>query len=281
MDRIQDVLDLLNLKARGANSFEGGQPGDGALRVFGGQVVAQALVAACRTVDGRLPHSIHAYFVQAGNADLPIRFDVTRVRDGRRYSTRTVTATQRERTILTAMVSFGSSDIADDYHDAPTCSDPSPDSLRPIEQQLEPYAEEHNGWWTRNRPFDLRYITSPPRISLDEPKTPDPSSRLWIRAKGSPAMDDATSRCLITYISDMTLLDSAAKMTRQTSRGPGAIASLDHAVWFHRTPDLSQWHLYEQHSPVRASGRSFVGGRIVDRTGVPVCTVTQEGLLEP
>lgn len=281
MKTIQGVLDLLNLNPLGSDRFEGVQPNDGSKRVFGGQAAAQALMAACSTVDNRLPHSVHAYFVSSGDSHRPIEFDVDRVRDGRRYSTRMVTARQQGRVILTAMVSFGEATGADNYHDAPNLAVSQPETLQSIERQLDAYKDEYDGWWTRERPFDLRYLTPPPRVALDEPDVADPSSSVWLRTKGSPAVDEVTSRCLVTYVSDVTLLDSAAKMTRQTSRGPGTIASLDHAVWFHRTPDLSQWHLYEQHSPVRSSGRSLVCGRIVDRNGNPVCTVTQEGLLEP
>ena len=281
MKTIESVLDLLDLKSLGLDRFEGSQPGDGSKRVFGGQAAAQALMAACTTVEDRLPHSLHVYFVSAGDTQLPIEFGVDRVRDGRRYSTRTVTASQQGRVILTGMVSFGESTDGDCYHDDPGVVVSQPEALQPIERQLAAYVDEYDGWWTRDRPFDLRYTTPPPRVALDVPDAPDPSSSVWLRANGSLTVDEVTSRCLVTYVSDMTLLDSAAKMTRQTSRGPGTIASLDHAVWFHRTPDLSQWHLYEQHSPVRSSGRSLVRGRIVDTNWNPVCTVTQEGLLEP
>ncbi|MFD7008524.1 acyl-CoA thioesterase [Rhodococcus jostii] len=281
MDSVEEVVRLLHVESVDVDRFRGKQPKGGAIRVFGGQAVAQALMSACRTVDHRLPHSLHAYFLRAGDVTVPMRYDVERIRDGRRFSVRRVVASQNRKEILAATISFADRLPGIDYQDSPPVGASDPDSLMSIEQQLAPYADEHDGWWVRKRPFDLRYVSDPPRIVLENGGTAEPSSSLYLRARGSVPSSPDLALGLLAYVSDMTLLDSAAKMTGQTSRGPGTIASLDHAIWFHRIPNLAEWILYEQHSPTGCGGRSLVQGRMYSAAGELLCTVAQEGLLDP
>jgi acyl-CoA thioesterase-2 len=154
-----------------------------------------------------------------------------------------------------------------------------PERLMRIEEQLAPYADEHDGWWVRPRAFDMRYLTPPPRIAADLATKPVAANRLWLRAAEPVPHDPVVMTCLLAYVSDLTLLDSVMIPSGRTSRGPGSVASLDHALWFHRPVDLNDWLLYDQHSPSAAGGRGLACGSIFSRSGELVCSVSQEGHL--
>lgn len=279
MEHLDEVLALLDL-SRDGDGFLGGQPASRPDRVFGGQVMAQALRAACSTVpDGRLPHSLHAYFIRAGVSDEPIRFDVARVRDGGSISSRHVVAAQSRGTILHLSASFGAS--------APGLPAPAllvdvplPEALPGVAERLASYADELEGWWVRPRAFDLRYIDPHPRELLDQ-QSPDSAEvlRMWVRTAGDVPDDPITHACLAAYLSDMTLLDPVLAASRRTSVGPGSTASLDHAMWFHAIPDVTGWLLYERRLASLLGQRGLAQGVIRDAQGRRWCSVTQEGYL--
>jgi acyl-CoA thioesterase-2 len=246
--------------------------------VFGGQIAAQSLVAAGLTVEGRVPHSLHAYFLRAGDTDAPTDYKVRRVRDGGAFTNRQVTAEQRGVVIFEAMASFCVQRDGPDFA-RPMPAVCEPETLQRVEETLKPYSDEHDGWWIRPRAFDMRYVTPPPRVALDDSAPQKPESRIWMRAGTDLAAAPALNAALVTYLSDMTLLDSLMRVDRRTSRGPGRVASLDHSIWFQREADFSDWLLYDQCSPGAVSGRGLANGYIYNRTGELVCAVMQEGYL--
>ncbi|MDO3402723.1 thioesterase family protein [Mycolicibacterium neoaurum] len=273
---LQDVLNILCVEQIEADVFLGHHAGTQRERVFGGQIAAQALMAAAKTSPHRVPNSLHAAFLHMGDTFSPVRYHVTSLADGRNFTRRRVTAVQNNKTILEAYLSLAAARHGSVYQIAPPTA-PPPETLERIERQLAPYADEHDGWWVRARPFDIRYVTAPPRIALDRELPTDRRNRLWIRPDGAVPEDAVLSTGLITYLSDLTLLDPVMISTRRTSRGPGLIASLDHSIWFHRSADLNDWILYDQTSPTCSAGRGLSTGSLFNRAGDLVCTVAQEG----
>jgi acyl-CoA thioesterase-2 len=245
-------------------------------------------MAAARTARNRMPLSLHALFVRPGDVTIPVEYGIETVRDGRTIAVRRVSATQHGLPILDAMASFGSMDTlgkrsdegwtAPDYQRAmPTVT--APESLPRIEVQLAPYAQEFDGWWVRPRPFDMRYVTPPPRIAMELPQNDSRLNQLWLRADGRVPADPLLNCCLITYVSDLTLLDPVMIAARRTSRGPGFTASLDHSLWFHRPARLDDWMLYDQFSSSATQGRGLVSAAMFNRSGELACVVSQEGYL--
>lgn len=276
------ILELLVLEESGPNCFVGRQPDGDRERIFGGQIAAQALMAAAMTTKGGLPRSLHAHFLRAGDANQPVTYDVDVVKDGRTVAVRRISARQHGVRILEATASFDSGrhdteGIAEYQRSMPVVT--SPESLTRLEVQLASYADEFDGWWVRARPFDIRYVTPPPRIALELPSTPSRDNQLWLRADGPVPVDSTMNCCLITWVSDLTLLDPLMIAARRTSRGPGLVASLDHAIWFHRPVNFADWVLYDQHSASASGGRGVVTGAMYNRSGEMVCIVNQEGYL--
>jgi acyl-CoA thioesterase-2 len=277
-----DVLDLLVLEQSGPNCFVGRQPDGDRERIFGGQIAAQALMAAAMTTKGGLPRSLHAHFLRAGDATQPVTYDVDVAKDGRTIAVRRISAIQHGVRILEATASFdcGPQDaegIIEYQRSMPVVA--SPESLTRLEDQLASYANEFDGWWVRARPFDIRYVTPPPRMALELPSTPNRGNQLWLRADGPVPLDSTMNCCLITWASDLTLLDPLMIAARRTSRGPGLVASLDHAIWFHRPVNFTDWVLYDQYSVSASGGRGVVAGAMFNRSGELVCIVNQEGYL--
>lgn len=276
---LTDILQLLTLEPVGTDAFDGPQPDDGRnTRVFGGQVAAQALVAAGRTAADRAPHSLHLYFLRPGDPRAPLRYTVTALRDGGTFSARAVTVTQDDdRVILEALASFTESvDVVDYQQQMPDV--PSPETLLPMEIQLADYADQFDGFWVQPRAVSMRYVDPPPLLAADLPEPPGPVSRMWLRVDGDVPDDPLTASALLAYVSDWSILDPVLYATR---RPPIAhsIASLDHAMWFHRPPDFSDWLLYDQRSPSGVGARGLSTGAMYNRAGQLVCTVVQEGYL--
>ncbi len=278
LEQVTEILRLLDLRESGADTFLGDQPSDPPARVFGGQVLAQALRAACRTVPPeRLPHSLHGYFIAAGRSTEPIEYAVLRLRDGRSVSTRRVTATQAGAVIFEMMVSLAPG--ADPVDQRPIPWATSAEHLLPLEVRLRSFEGELDGWWVRPRAFDLRYLGPHPREAVELPaERVGSTARLWARTKDPVGTDPVVWACLTAYMSDMTLLDPVLLAGRRTTLGPGSIASLDHAMWFHRIPDPSTWLLYERELEAMSNRRGLAAGRIFDAEGL-CCTVAQEGHL--
>ncbi len=280
---IKDVLDILDLERLEVNLFRGRSPQSRWQRVFGGQVIGQALVAACRTVDEiatRPPHSLHAYFLLGGDPKVPIIYEVDRIRDGRSFTTRRVTAIQHGRAIFSTQVSFHGSEPGLE-HQLPMPNIPKPEDL-PSESDLRAkmlplIPDPIRRYYERDRPIELRPVEY--RRYLGE-KTDGDRFHVWIRATGRLPDEPAIHQCVLAYASDMTLLDAALVPHGKTVFNEDIMAaSLDHAMWFHRPFRADEWLLYAQDSPNMGGARGFSRGSIFSRDGNLVASVAQEGLL--
>ncbi|MFD9014794.1 acyl-CoA thioesterase [Streptomyces sp. NPDC059558] len=255
-------------------------------RVFGGQVAAQALVAAGRTVPAdRTAHSLHSYFLRTGDTGAPIVYSVDRIRDGRSFTTRRVVAVQHGQPIFHLSASFQKYEDGLD-HQVAMPSAPDPETLPTAAESLPAYREIFRDPGTVERlietreAVDLRYATTPPWGSVGEPV--EPRSQVWFRTAGKLDGDDPLLHtCLATYVSDMTLLDSVLLAHGRGGWAVGDVvgASLDHAMWFHRPFRADEWLLYDQESPSAAAGRGLGQARIWTQDGRLAVTVIQEGVV--
>ena len=272
------LVDLLDLEAIEVDVFRGRSPKERWQRVFGGQVAGQALVAAGRTVDPARPvHSLHAYFLRPGDPSVPILYQVDRIRDGRSFTTRRVVAIQHGRAIFNMSASFHRPEPGFE-HQLPMPGAPGPDRLPTLEQRLAPYKEQLGDWYTRPRPIDIRHVDDPHFHKERGPRPP--RQQVWVRADGSLPDDPLLHACVVTYASDMTLLDPLLLAHNVSWIDPGIMgASLDHAMWFHRPFRADRWTLYDQESPSAHGARGLAQGRIYTEDGVHVVSVVQEGLL--
>ena len=274
---VDDLVKLLDLEPIEVNIFRGVSPDEERQRVFGGQVAGQALVAATRTVEpGRDVHSLHAYFLRPGDPTVPILYEVDRIRDGRSFTTRRVVAIQHGRAIFNLQASFQVPEEGLD-HQAPIPQVPPPEDLPDFQARMAPYAEALGPWFHRPRPIDIRYVDwNPPDRSVPLP----PYQRVWLRADGSLPDDPVLHACVLTYASDMTLLDTAVRPHGRVWGDEGLMmASLDHAMWFHRPFRADEWLLYDQGTPTTSGGRGLAYGFIFTSDGALAVTVVQEGLI--
>ncbi len=279
---LQALLDTLNLEQLEVNLFQGRSPQVTWQRVFGGQVIGQALVAACRTVDvaERPPHSMHAYFLLPGDPKVPIIYDVERVRDGKSFTTRRVKAIQHGQPIFIMSVSFHRDE--DGFaHQAKMPDVPSPDELpteAEIRERVLPLMPEPvRRYYERERPIELRPVEYDRYLGK---AIEGGRFNVWIRATGTLPDEPAIHQCVLAYASDMTLLDSAlTPHGRSVFEKTIMAASLDHALWLHRPFRADDWLLYAQDSPNMAGARGFSRGLIFARDGTLVASVAQEGLV--
>ncbi len=280
---IQDVLSILDLEPLEVNLFRGRSPQSSWQRVFGGQVIGQALVAACRTVEDvavRPPHSLHAYFLLGGDPKVPIVYEVDRIRDGKSFTTRRVTAVQHGRAIFSMEVSFHGAEEGWS-HQLPMPDVPQPDELpseAEIRKSLLPRMPDPvRRYYERERPIELRPVEYGRYLGE---KLEGDRFHLWIRATGRLPDEPAIHQCVLAYASDMTLLDTALIPLGKTVFHEDVMAaSLDHALWFHRPFRADEWLLYAQDSPSLGGSRGFARGSIFSRDGRLVASVAQEGLL--
>jgi len=270
---LADVLGLFELTVLGPDTFEGTQPDPPNHHIVGGQLAAQALMAASRTARGRRPHSQHVYFLRRGDARLPVRFEVTRLHDGGTFTSRRVAAIQGGEVLMEALASF-SADVDSTAYQRPMPDAPTPETLLPIEEQLAPYAAEFGGWWVNDRPFDVRYVDAPPRIAMDSEEPAGPVSRIWLRARGTIPADHVVSSCVLTLQTALTPVEATLGPMKKSLYDVSAL--LDHTVWFHRPADFSNWLYYEQLSPTGGDGRALAAGTVYNRNGELVCTAAQE-----
>src|SRR5438874_530159 len=279
------LIELLDLEAIEVNIFRGLSPDEQRQRVFGGQVAGQALVAAGRTVeDDKQVHSLHAYFLRPGDPLVPIVYEVDRIRDGRSFTTRRVVAIQHGKAIFNLQSSFQVTESGPE-HQYPMPDAPDPDSLPTIRQRLEPYADRFPPafleWIRRDRPIDMRSPQLPRWLDPD-PGVREPEQLVWIRADGSLPDDPLLHACVVVYASDLTLLDTAVLAhARSWDDDRFMMASLDHAMWFHRPFRADEWLLYHQRSPSAYGARGLAEGFIYRRDGGLAVTVMQEGLIRP
>lgn len=241
--------------------------------IVGGHIAGQALMAASRTAPGRAPHSVHVYYLRAGDARHPVDLHVSRSRDGGTLSTRKVTAIQDGEVLLEALASF-STPVGGLEHQVSMPDVPAPESLSSMQEQMAPYADEAHGYWVRPQPFDLRYVDAPPRLAMDLPD-PSPRIRLWWRPIDTVPNDPALHSSLLTYLSGTTMLETAVTM-RRTTQVSSFNALIDHALWFHRPIDMTDWVLSDQYSPSGIDGRGLATSTMYNRAGELVCIATQE-----
>jgi acyl-CoA thioesterase-2 len=282
MAAVEQLLSTLDLERLEHNLFRGRSPQNGWQRVFGGQVVGQALVAADRTVDAqdRLPHSLHAYFLLPGDPKVPIIYEVDRIRDGGSFTTRRVVAIQHGHAIFSMSVSFHKSEPGLE-HQIAMPDVPPPEDL-PSEAQLKDrllplLPDVMRAYWERDRPIELRPVETGRYLSGEKG---EPRQNIWIKANGSLPDDFRLHQCILAYASDFSLLDTALIAHGRVIFDPKMmLASLDHAVWFHRPFRADEWLLYAQDSPSGQSARGFCRGSIFSRDGKLVASVAQEGLI--
>lgn len=276
---LADLVRLLDLEPIEMNIFRGQSPAENRQRVFGGQVAGQALVAASRTIDetGRHVHSLHAYFLRPGDPNVPILYEVDRIRDGRSFSTRRVVAIQHGKAIFNLHASFQNHEVGLEHQIAMPTGVPLPDSLPDFTTRMAPYKEKLGEWYDRPQPIDLRYVDGDP---FSREGNRQLGRRVWLRADGSLPDDEVLHACIVTYASDMTLLDTAL-LPHGVSWSDGGVqmASIDHAMWFHRPFRADEWMLYDQSSISTSNARGLAGGSIFTQRGDLVITVLQEGLI--
>ena len=283
METPEDLTETLALERLEVNLFRGISSDDGPGRIFGGQVIAQSLLAAYETVEDRLCHSLHCYFIRPGDPSVPIIFEVDRSRDGGSFTTRRVIAVQHGQQIFNLAASF---QVAEEgyEHQAPMLSVPGPDEL-PTEAQAQAVAlarmpEEARKWIMRPRPIEMRPVDGGSFFDGKAPEGREPESQSWFRAKAPIGNDQHMHQVVMAYASDMSLLSTAMRPHRVHWQTKGfQSASLDHAMWFHKPVNFNNWHLYQQDSPSASGGRGFIRGAIYAQDGTLVASVAQEGLI--
>ena len=276
---VAELLDILDLAPLGADRFRGESLQTGWFRVFGGQVAGQALVAASRTVEQGRVHSFHSNFLRPGDPKVPILYLVDRIRDGRSFTTRRVVAIQHGKAIFNMAASFHVDEPGYAYH-APMPDVPPPEDLPTFRERVKKYVQQLGPWAERERPIDIR-LCDP----VDQPPESwtSPTAYAWIRADGELPDNPILHTCVLTYASDMTLLDTAVRphgLVWKPDRDL-MMASLDHTMWFHRPFRADEWLLYVQTTPASFGGRGFTTGSIYTRGGTLVVSVAQEGLIRP
>ena len=288
---LDNLIALLDLEELEVNIFRG-RCTEGWQRVFGGQVLSQALVAAGRTVDEGAAHSLHAYFLRPGDSTIPILYNVDRTRDGRTFTTRRVTAIQHGQAIFHLEASFQRAESGPEHQDEMP-DVPDPESLPSWQERMAPLAAQPElveklaarapdrikHWLAEDRPIDIRHITKFDPIA---PEKLPARLQVWVRANGQLPDSTLLHQCIAAFASDMTLLTAAALPHGIAwSAGSHMVASLDHAMWFHRAFRADEWLLYDQQSPTAGGARGFSTGRMFSRDGRLVVSVVQEGLIRP
>lgn len=277
---LEDLISLLRLERIEENIFRGDSRDIGSPQVFGGQVVGQALSAAQHTVDNRIPHSLHAYFLRRGDISAPIAYEVDRARDGGSFSNRRVVAIQHGRPILNLAASFQRAETGLE-HQADMPDVPGPDGL----QALHEYAQDlpdcvpmkMRRFLTKKRPFEFRPVRP---IDFERREKLPPTSQVWIRTVSELPDDQALHQNLLAYVSDYELLGASTlphglSFTRENI----IMASLDHALWFHRRVKMDHWHLYAIDSPNASGARGFARGQFFSQNRELVASTSQEGLV--
>lgn len=277
---IAELLDLVRLEQLEVNLFRGTSRDIGTDRVFGGQVLAQALLAASQTVEDRLVHSLHAYFLRAGDVESPIIYNVDRSRDGRSFTARRVVAIQHGRPIFTLAASYQLEQEGVEHQfempDAPSPGEMEESPVIPPEQ-LQKAPQKLRRWFTRFGPFEFL-----PIIDQDpfEPVPRPPFKRFWFRLKGDMDEHQSMHRALLAYASDFHLIGTATLPHGMSFiKGNVVLASLDHAMWFHRHVSVDDWLLYDCDSPSASGSRGLARGMIFDREGNLVASTAQEGMI--
>ena len=280
-DAVEDLIQILNLEKIEENLFRGHSPDESWQRVFGGQVIGQALVAAYRTVEERVCHSLHGYFIRPGDPKVPIVYEVDRARDGRSFTTRRVVGIQHGKQIFNLAASFQVPEKGFE-HQASMPDVPKPEDLpneldlrQAVINQLPPDIAKH---FARPRPIEIRPVNPQKYIN---PEPMEATQYVWFRARKAIEKGNfALNQCIMAYASDMTLLDTCVRPHGVSwLSGKLQSASLDHAMWFHAPFQADEWLLYAMDSPSASGARGFNRGAIFTRDGRLVASVAQEGLI--
>ncbi|MEM8749049.1 MAG: acyl-CoA thioesterase II [Pseudomonadota bacterium] len=279
----EELLGLIEIEQLEVDLFRGtGSGGETSVRIFGGQVIAQALAAAYGTVEKRLCHSLHAYFIRPGDPNIPVIYHVDQARDGRSFTTRRVTAIQHGKQIFNMSASFHDTEEGWDHqHPMPDVS--GPEGLKTRQQRREEDAhkvkESRRADFLRKRPIEVREVA--PQDFFD-PKPVSDENQLWFRMEGAAGASPQMQHCLLAYASDMNLLGSSLRPHGLTwFRNEVMTASLDHSMWFHGPVQFDGWHLYAMDCPFTGGARGFNRGSIYAQDGKLVASVAQEGLVRP
>ncbi|WP_112830567.1 acyl-CoA thioesterase II [Rhizobium cremeum] len=278
MEKLIATLDLEKLEE---DLFRGKSPQNGWQRVFGGQVIAQALMAAQRCVEAdRFVHSLHAYFMRPGDPAVPIIYQVERIRDGASFTTRRVVAIQHGKAIFSMSASFQLDEPGFD-HQVEMPDVPAPESLMGEKEFRDVFLAQApdtvRRYWGRERPIEIRPVSLVHYISKEKL---EPKAHIWVRTSAAPPDDRHYQAAILAYLSDMTLLDTSLYAHGTSIFDPSLqAASLDHAMWFHRPTRLDDWLLYTQDSPSASGARGMTRGSIYSRDGVLIASVAQEGLI--
>ncbi|MDE0236086.1 MAG: acyl-CoA thioesterase II [bacterium] len=272
---VDALIELLDLEPIEKDIFRGVSPQEDRQRVFGGQVAGQALVAATRTVEDRSVHSLQAYFIRPGDVAAPLVYLVERVRDGRSFTTRRVTAIQHGQPIFAMSASFHKEEEGFEHQtDLPT-GIPDPEELEPFVWDGFPVDDQGR----MIRPIELRYVTGSP---TERGQSRESRLQVWLRATGTLPENPVLHTCMFTYASDMTVLDTATKaLPVRGNEIDIQAASLDHAMWFHRPLRMDDWIFLDQVSNSASNARGLAWGTAWNRTGELVASVVQEGLIRP
>ncbi len=277
---LDDLITLLKLERIENNIFRGDSRDIGSAQVFGGQVLGQALSAAQHTVEGRVAHSLHAYFLRRGDMKAPIIYEVDRARDGGSFSNRRVVAIQHGRPIFNLAASFQDPEPGLD-HQAEMPDVPGPEGLKDLAEvaadNIDKLPEKMRRYMTDKRPFDFRPVES---MSFDDVQPQEPRKHVWIRTVDKLPDDHALHQNLLAYVSDYELIGtSTLPHGLPFGRGKVIMASLDHALWFHRKVKMDDWMLYAMESPNASGARGYARGQLFTQDGKLVASTTQEGLI--
>ncbi|MDM7989534.1 acyl-CoA thioesterase II [Arthrobacter sp. zg-Y877] len=283
-DPTASLLKLLNLSSAGGaktdeDIFVGDSQPEPRKRVFGGQVLGQSLVAAARTVpEDRVMHSMHGYFLRPGDTEVPITFGVERLRDGRSFSARRSHAYQDGKPILSMIASFQVPDSGVDHQEEMPAGIPEPEDLPTTAELLKDFDHPVAEAWSHRRPMDIRHVMDPVYVRAGREKTPH--NAVWMKTFKPLPDGENLHRAVLAYASDYTLLEPVLRGHGLSWTTPGmSIASLDHAMWWHRPVRVDDWLLYVQESPSASAARGLSTGRIFNRSGELVATVAQEGMI--
>lgn len=279
-DEPDRLMDLLDLQDAGEGLFVGPPAQQGVSRVFGGQIIAQALASACFTVDGWACHSLHGYFLRPGKPGRPTEYEVSAMRDGESFATRNVVAVQRDEVNFQLVASFMREE-GDSTYQVAMPDVPAPDTFPPEEERLarmlEKVPPERHDLIKRRRPIEAIRVDDPSFGSAERSTGP---TRTWMRARGELVDDPNLHRCVLAYASDLGALEPCMRATGASFGDPSMqVASLDHAVWFHRDLRMDDWNLFVFESDSVAHGRGYSRGRVFSRDGRLVASIAQEGVI--
>lgn len=278
MSEMDELINILTLEPIEVNLFRGASPPEERQRIFGGQVVAQALTAAYKTVGDRVCHSLQSYFIRPGDPTIPVLYQVERSRDGHSFATRRVIAIQKGEQIFNMACSFQTHEAGFDHQsEMPVVTPPDqlPDDVDRQQHELASIPEADKRW-LRRRPIEMRPVDP---VSLLKPVVKPAEQYVWLRARDNAGDDIALNQALLAYASDYSLLGTAMRPHGVSWMSGVQTASLDHIIWFHRPTNFSRWHLYAQDSPSASGARGFNRGAIYREDGVLVASAAQEGLI--